>query len=708
MNPDPRIGRLLIRWRQLRNEGRTPTAAELCADCPELQDALDQQIQRLTALEAGENQTTATLRAPSDEADREKPTRLSAEPPPTDEDTDDPATLQMPPGAKTGPPTVVSGTVAGPWKPSTGGPPADPAPAALGLSDTHNLLGYRLLERLGGGSFGMVYRALSSGGVEVAVKEIRYSAGHFQAQRELEALELIKGLRHPYLLALHAFWIESDHLYMAMELADGSLAQLAGQRGTKEMSQPEVMRIFEEAAEALDFLHQQHVLHRDVKPANILLLRGHTKVADLGLAKFKPEDVSVSQNVAGTPAYMAPETFRNEFRAESDQYALALCYAELRLGRQLCDGAHFAACIAWHLYLAPNLEGVRPHEQQALRRALSKNPADRFPSCQDFVRALQAPRPAPKARRSGLLAAGAALLAVAALALLLWRFWPHPEKTTAPPILDAQVNWTPEHHGFLTPPGAKIKMDEIGNRRYYDRIHKRVGGSDVPFLLIPRRKPGDPQTFYMMENKATNGLFKTAASDPDFQQLLAAAKRKYPALKWDEWRFGGVRNGNENVGDADDLPVLRVNVMEAYCFAEWIGGKGEASASANLPTEPQWDEAAGKGSGAKEIYRDPDVPLQPGDVAVNRLADGPMPAGAARRDVSPFGCHDMAGDGMEWTRDLESGDSFPPQEFSPDLLATVRGRSYYKPDPFRYSTPPDWRPFKQGDPAVGFRVVVEP
>ena len=717
MNSDPRVGRLLIRWQQLRKQGRTVTVDELCADCPDLIDAVGQQIQKLTALEAHLHDTDDSLGAtPAGAAEAEESVpltmRFAGGASATGDEGDASATLHNSPGPPAPLPSGGSGTVAGSWKPSSSNPAPPPSTPKAGPSDAPTLRGYRLLERLGHGMFGVVYRALSSGGVEVAVKEIRYSVAHDQAQRELGALELIKGLRHPYLLALHDFWVEGDRLYMAMELADGTLAQLAADSGPRGMYQPEVMKLFEEAAEALDFLHQHHVLHRDVKPANILLLRGHTKVADLGLAKFTPAEVAVSQTVAGTPAYMAPETFRNNFRAESDQYALALCYAEVRLGRQLCEGTHLAAAIAWHLYTAPNLEGLRPHEEKAVRRALSKEPADRFPSCQDFIRALQEPQPKPKPGRSWRLLV-AALLAVPVLALIVWWFLPRPDKTPPPPPPDtsviAPVDWTPEHHGFNVPPGALVKTDPIDHKRYYDRIVKRIGDKEVVFLLIPRLKPGDPQTFYMMEDKVTNSLFKAASNDPEFQRLLADAKAKFPTLKWGEWRLGGVRNGNENVGSDDDaLPVFRANVMEAYCFAQWIGRQGPGNVSANLPTEPQWDQASGEDSGAKEIYRDPALPLQPGDVAVNRRAEGPMAAGTARRDVSPLGCRDMAGNGKEWTRGLDSGETIPPEKVTPNLMVVVCGSSYFDRGPFRYHAQPDWYEFQLGYPAVGFRVVIEP
>src|SRR5205807_2630086 len=95
---------------------------------------------------------------------------------------------------------------------------------------------------------------------------------------------------------------------------------------------PELFRYFWEAAEALDFLHRNKVLHRDIKPDNLLLVAGHVKVADFGLIRLQEVDqTSFASVVCGTPSYMAPEVWDSKPSERSDLYSLAVSYAELRL-----------------------------------------------------------------------------------------------------------------------------------------------------------------------------------------------------------------------------------------------------------------------------------------------------------------------------------------------------------------------------------------
>src|SRR5262249_12341951 len=140
----------------------------------------------------------------------------------------------------------------------------------------------------------------------------------------------------------------------------------------------ELIRHFGEACEALDFLHEKHVLHRDIKPDNILMVAGHTKLCDFGLARMLSSMRSLRvTGVAGTPGYMAREAGRGRPSPRSDQYALAAAYVELRLNRPLFPGRDFVEAMINHTERTPDLKPMTGAECEVILRALSKQPAKR-------------------------------------------------------------------------------------------------------------------------------------------------------------------------------------------------------------------------------------------------------------------------------------------------------------------------------------------
>ncbi|MBN9121095.1 MAG: serine/threonine-protein kinase, partial [Planctomycetes bacterium] len=244
---------------------------------------------------------------------------------------------------------------------------------------------YELVRELGRGMFGEVWLARKNpSGIEKAIKIILQPADRGSAQRELASLELIKNLRHPYLLATEDFWIANNRLHVVMELADGTLrGRLKYHQGQGRTAVPveELFRYVAEAAEGLDFLHEQHITHRDVKPDNILILHGHAKVADFGLAR-QQEQLIESMSLAGTPAYMAPEVWGGEGGPASDQYSLAYAYTELRQGRPALGPRPFAEMLQARRAGDFDFgEAVGPAEREVLRRAMAAEPQNRYPTC---------------------------------------------------------------------------------------------------------------------------------------------------------------------------------------------------------------------------------------------------------------------------------------------------------------------------------------
>src|SRR5919201_1293128 len=195
--------------------------------------------------------------------------------------------------------------------------------------------GYRLIEPLGSGGFGEVWKCEVPGGLFKAMKFVYGNLNSLdvegvRAEQELRALQRIKEVRHPFVLSLDRIEIVKGELVIVMELADRSLhdayveCQSAGLVG---VPRDDLLRYLRDAAEALDHMNEKHGLqHLDIKPRNLFLISDRVKVADFGLVKHL-ERTSGSGVLGGvTPLYASPETFSGKITDRSDQYSLAIVY----------------------------------------------------------------------------------------------------------------------------------------------------------------------------------------------------------------------------------------------------------------------------------------------------------------------------------------------------------------------------------------------
>lgn len=263
--------------------------------------------------------------------------------------------------------------------------------------DTEPIPGYRLLEPLGTGGFGEVWKCVAPGGIHKAIKFVYGNLNSLdgdaqKAEQEHKALEQVKVVRHPFVLSMDRIEVVSGELLIVMELADKSLFDLmheCQQAGRPGIPREMLLGFLSDAAEGLDHLIERHNLqHLDVKPKNLFLIADRVKVADFGLVKHL-ERQSASGIMGGiTPVYAAPETFANKISKHSDQYSLAIVYVELLTGRRPFAGKNIRQLAVQHMTEPPDLHMLPEADRAAVARALSKEPDDRFPSCSAFVRAL--------------------------------------------------------------------------------------------------------------------------------------------------------------------------------------------------------------------------------------------------------------------------------------------------------------------------------
>jgi hypothetical protein len=365
--------------------------------------------------------------------------------------------------------------------------------------------GYKLEQFVGKGNFGEVWQAASPGGTKCALKFLNLQER--QGRKEFRAIQSLKQIRHANLMPFNAMWLldenqqiipddqfEPGHPFMedtrrqtlvsvplipdeekpktlviAMPLAESNLLQLSQSRRAQGQDIPvqDLLIYMMDAARALDYLNAQRheyageivsVQHGDVKPENLVLLGGSVMLCDFGVARtLGVTSDRRGTSLGGSLAYMAPECMAGQSSQHSDQFSLAISYAELRMGRLPFADESITQLIEDRRRGQLDLEGLQPAEQKVLRRACSVDPEKRFSSNVQMVEALRVAvlgSPPPATRSIWPTAAGLVgmLTCAVAVAWFYWQPWVEEVPDPTPPSTQSARDYYIEALGMLSQP----------------------------------------------------------------------------------------------------------------------------------------------------------------------------------------------------------------------------------------------------------------
>ena len=254
---------------------------------------------------------------------------------------------------------------------------------------------YRLVRLLGQGGFAEVYLGEHLHlGTQAAIKLLHTQLAGEDTDAFRKEARTIARLVHPHIVRVFDFGIEGETPFLVMDYAPNGTVRKRHPKGVA-LPIPTILNYIKQAASALQYAHDEHFVHRDVKPENLLLGRQEEiLLGDFGIALLAQTSRSQSmQDVAGTAIYMAPEQFQGKPRPASDQYALAVMVYEWLTGACPFHGS-FTEIASQHLFVPPPpLQGRTPaislEVEQVVMTALAKDPKQRFGNVLAFATALE-------------------------------------------------------------------------------------------------------------------------------------------------------------------------------------------------------------------------------------------------------------------------------------------------------------------------------
>jgi len=527
----------------------------------------------------------------------------------------------------------------------------------------HTIGPYRLLEELGRGAMGVVFRAFDPAiDRQVAIKIIQTSQYANAEERDELKLRFSREataagkLSHPNIVTIHQLGEAGDVQYLVLELIDGRALEkdLAGGQA---QALDFTVSVITQVADALDYAHASGIVHRDVKPANILIRPdGIAKITDFGIARIASNTVTRTGYTFGTPSYMSPEQLRSaNVSGKADQFSLGVIAYQMLSGKKPFN-ADTPPALMFQIMsdTPPPLPTVNPtlpeRTSQVIGKVLSKAPEDRYPTCLEFAEQLaeslhgvvatgerghrtagfrsavrspstriplQAPQPehrsglsallTPRNRRVAMWIATASALALA-LAISLWR--PGSDKADSPMGSPGEAT-----------SGTTIERTNPRDGLNYVWIPKgsfQMGCSQDDPDCYDEENPPHPVTL-------SRGFWigQTEVTETAYEHLM----------KTNPSRFKGAQ-----------LPVHNVSWNDAHAYCRAAGMR--------LPTEAEWEYAARAGNSGSR-YGDIDT------IAWYGANSDDQPHPVAQKQSNPWGLFDMLGNAYEWVADWYA-DQYPP------------------------------------------------
>lgn len=254
---------------------------------------------------------------------------------------------------------------------------------------------YDIVSPLGEGGMGMVYKGWDKVLKRpVAVKKLRseLQASPRERDRFLKEAEMVASLHHPHIVDIYTIIRDSSDTHLVFEYVSGmTLHELLNESPGRRLPPAQALEILRQISEAVDHAHARHVIHRDMKPSNVMLADGGwVKVMDFGIARQILDSLLTTTNtIVGTPVYMAPEQAMGAVVKESDVFALGVTLYELLTGSLPFKGPGEMSDKIEGRFVAPSVlvPGLGSAIDEVVRKALSPRPEDRYHQCGELYRA---------------------------------------------------------------------------------------------------------------------------------------------------------------------------------------------------------------------------------------------------------------------------------------------------------------------------------